>query len=326
MGNQSAKRVTALSPEKMEFHRRFSLSPEVLGKGRFGEVRLATDRKGKEYAVKTIEKCRIEDEEDMEEIHNEIFALESLDHKNIVKLYGSFDDGKTIKMVLGTSKKGDLFDFVTKATKITETDCKNIAKKLASALKYCLDQGVVHRDLKPENILVGNSPTFDDLAIIDFGYAKKISKERVRQARLRTKCGTMSFVAPEVLNNDSYNYKSDIWSLGVLLFVVASGGFHPFIDEDEEQTRLKVERAVWRFDPEERWFGVSSQAKDFIQNCMNTSVDKRYTYEQLLEHEWIAQRKSSWKRSLSVRREKVVDFSSFPTKFDEPTHANAIVI
>lgn len=324
MGNQTGKRISASSPPAVEFHRRYSLSPEVLGKGRLGEVRLATDRQGKEYAVKTIEKARIEEEDDLEEIMNEIEALECLEHKNIVKLYGSFDDGKTIKMVLGTSRKGDLFDFITSANKITETDCLNIAKKLSSALKYCLDQGVVHRDLKPENILIGNSPTFDDLALIDFGYAKKMNKETVRQARFRTKCGTMSFVAPEVLTCDTYNYKSDIWSFGVLLFVVASGGFHPFIAENEEFTRLKVEDATWRFDPTDRWTGISKKAKDFIKNCMNPNADKRYSYEQLMQHEWIAERKSSWKQSLRLRREKVDELPSFQSGLDHNQSVIAI--
>jgi len=273
-----------------EFFKKYSLTSVVLGKGAYGEVRLAQDRYGKEYAVKIMDKEKLARHEDkIEELYNEVMILRSLDHRNIVKFYDCYEDKKVVKMVMGTSKRGDLFDYVKKTESLTEKDCKRIAKRLTEALKYCYDEGVIHRDLKLENILLGDGNTFDDLALIDFGFAKQLEKGSADKLNtLKTKCGTMSFVAPEVLKQKSYDYKCDIWSLGVVMYVCLSGGYHPFMDEDNAKVRQNVLRGKWKFGPDDVWAGVPATAKDFITNCINPDPTKRYTYEQLLEHEWIA--------------------------------------
>jgi len=268
-----------------EFFQEYKLTDKVLGKGGFGEVRLAQSTEGVEYAVKVISKDILYGNEvKAQELYNEVTVLQKLEHPNIVKYFDFFEDKKQFLIVMSAGKV-DLFEYLCNTDKHTENDCKRIIRKVTEALKHCHDAGVVHRDLKPENILVGDSNTFDDIALIDFGFSKEIES---KDTRIRTKCGTLSYVAPEVIKRNSYTHKCDIWSLGIVAYIIVSGGYHPFVGADSAKTRRNVERGLFKFGPDEAWDHVSDEAKNFIECCLNRDPSKRYSCDELLEHEWIA--------------------------------------
>uniref|UniRef100_A0A7S3LNG8 Protein kinase domain-containing protein n=1 Tax=Aplanochytrium stocchinoi TaxID=215587 RepID=A0A7S3LNG8_9STRA len=288
-----------------DFLQKYKQTDTVLGKGGFGEVKLALDSQGNEYAVKIIEKSVLaSNNEKISELYNEVSIIKNLDHQNIVKYHDFYEDKKTVRIVMGAGK-ADLFEHLCRTEKHTENDCKRIIRKVTEALNHCHENGVVHRDIKPENILVGSAKNFEDVALIDFGLAKAVDidieaddaefeakgrsrKTTVDTSLLRTKCGTLSYVAPEVIRRNSYTYKCDIWSLGIVAYIVVSGGYHPFASSNTKQTRENVERGLWKFGPDKVWEKVSEEAKDFIRCCLNRDPSKRYTYNQLLQHEWIA--------------------------------------
>mmetsp|Transcript_3333 Transcript_3333/g.4217 ORF Transcript_3333/g.4217 Transcript_3333/m.4217 type:complete len:350 (-) Transcript_3333:268-1317(-) len=276
-----------------DFYGNFDLSDDIYGRGAFSEVRLATDELGEKYAVKTIEKSKVKgNREFIQQMYKEVHILQSLDHPNIVKYHDFFEDQKVVRIVLGNMQNGDLNEHLAQTEIHTENDCKRIVRKIAEALKHCHDNGVVHRDLKPENILLGNdaSKRFDDLVIADFGLAAKVDPEDMEadKATLEDICGTLIYMAPEVLKSEKYNYKCDIWSLGVIAYVLVSGGYVPIAGKDEEETRKYVAKGKWVFGPSSSWENVSADAKDFISNCLNPDPSQRYSCDQLLNHEWIA--------------------------------------
>mmetsp|Transcript_5304 Transcript_5304/g.6174 ORF Transcript_5304/g.6174 Transcript_5304/m.6174 type:complete len:332 (+) Transcript_5304:169-1164(+) len=268
------------------FFSTYSQTDAVLGKGSYGEIRLAT-KDGAEFAVKTLEKEKISaDKEKVSELYNEVAVLERLNHPNIVRFYDWYEDAKTVKIVMSAAKNGSLLDYLHSTNDHTENDCRRIVRKIVEALKHCHDQGVVHRDIKPENILIGSDKErFEDLCLADFGLSIDLENE---QQTLETKCGSLCYVAPEVLNSSTYDYKCDIWSLGIVAYLLVSGGFHPFLDADKDKVKRNVQRGKWQFGPATAWMNVSASAKDFITKCLNTDPEARYSYEQLLEHEWIA--------------------------------------
>ena len=153
--------------------------------------------------------------------------LRSLKHPHIVELREVFDTKKTFYMVMELMSGGELFERIVSKSKYSEREASDVARKIASALKFCHDQNVVHRDLKPENLLYTDTTEAAEIKIADFGFAKLIAADKV----MATACGTPGYVAPEVLNNEPYTSKVDMWSLGVIIYILLCG-FPPFYDEN----------------------------------------------------------------------------------------------
>ena len=144
--------------------------------------------------------------------------MEKLDHKNIVKLYDKIDTDKHIFLIMELCDN-DLNSYI-KNNKLSEDIIKNIMKQLIEVLKYIMDNNIVHRDLKPHNILINNDYT---LKLADFGFAKEFKETLLTD----TVCGSPLYMAPEILNHHKYNIKSDLWSVGVILYEMVMKE-HPF--------------------------------------------------------------------------------------------------
>ena len=160
-------------------------------------------------------------------MQSEINILRSLDHPNIVKIFEYFEDEKRYYIVQEHIQGGELFDEIIAKGKFNEKDAAVLMKQLLSCISYCHSHNIVHRDLKPENVLLEASKEFDQIKVIDFGTAQVFRKGE----HLKETIGTPYYIAPEVLAN-SHNEKCDIWSAGVILYILLCG-YPPFNGEND---------------------------------------------------------------------------------------------
>ncbi len=208
-----------------------------------------------------------------------------------------------------------MFDRIVSKAHYTEKEARDLIKIVFSTLSYLHGRGIVHRDLKPENLLlcsgklvVGSAYFFhsvlflsvkslfvvlqklkklhtetddSDLKIADFGFAKRV----VDLTSKETACGTPGYVAPEILRGDKYGCEVDVWSMGVICYVLLAG-YPPFYDEDQKKLFRKIKEGRYHFH-EDYWSNTSPEAIDMIQCMLCVDQKKRWTCEQLLKHPWI---------------------------------------
>ena len=253
---------------------------QQLGEGAFGEVRKCTHRETKEVrAVKVLKKESM-DQSEKESMLNEIKILKSLDHPNIVKIYEYFEDEKRFYIVTDLVKGGELFDEIIKRGKFNERDAATLMKQMLSCIAYCHDNGVVHRDLKPENVLLEESMEFDQIKMIDFGTALPFKAGQ----KLTEMIGTPYYIAPEVLNK-KYGKECDLWSLGVITYIVMSG-LPPFNGATDDEIMKAIKKGAFNFN-NAVWKGVSADCKDFITQLLTYDPSKRISAKNALNHSWI---------------------------------------
>lgn len=197
-----------------------------------------------------------------------------------MKMYEFFEDEKRYYLVTEICKGGELFDEVCKRGKFSESDAAVLIKQVLSCVNYCHKSNIVHRDLKPENILLEQNKEYDQIKIIDFGTSLVYDPSK----QLDEKLGTPYYIAPEVLNK-SYNSKCDIWSVGVITYILLSGQ-PPFNGENDKDIMKKVRAGKYTFDPQ-KWGWVTDMAKDFISKLLTYDQNERPTAEEALTHEWI---------------------------------------
>lgn len=260
---------------------------KLLGSGAFGEVRLCLHKETQsQRAVKVLRKNLL-DPKEMEMLKNEIAILKDLDHPNIVKMFEFLEDDKRIYIVTEICKGGELFDEILNRSKFDENDAAIVMRQLLSAINYCHTKKIVHRDLKPENMLLEQDKDLEKIKIVDFGTSLMYDPSK----KLEEKLGTAYYIAPEVIKK-SYNEKCDLWSCGVIMYILISGE-PPFNDPraDNEAIMKKVE--LGKYDLEHGvWKSVSKEAKDLIKKLLTYDPAERIGAEQALKHPWIADRAS----------------------------------
>jgi len=234
---------------------------------------------GAQRAVKVLRKSQM-DAEEQKMLFNEINILKSLDHPNIIKMFEFFEDEKRYYLVTEICKGGELFDEIINRGKFTERDAAVLIKQLLMCINYCHKKNIVHRDLKPENILLEANKEFDQIKIIDFGTSVVLDNGKF----LEEKLGTPYYIAPEVLNK-KYNQTCDIWSTGVIVYILLSG-IPPFNGPSDEEIMKKVRTGKFSFQ-DACWAGISDKAKDFITQLLTFDVSKRPTAEDAINHPWI---------------------------------------
>eukprot|EP00924_Labyrinthula_sp_SR-Ha-C_P007206 maker-scaffold_8-snap-gene-12.55-mRNA-1 protein AED:0.01 eAED:0.01 QI:347/1/1/1/1/1/2/250/373 len=273
------------------FNKQYILTDKVLGAGSYAEVRLGRDRKSNAVvAVKIIDKTELSERE-KKGLHKEVDILKSLNHQNVVRFYDYFEEENVMYICMEYCSGGELYEKVVRKD-YTEGDVQRIIRKLALGLKYCKEKGVIHRDLKPQNLLLTETGDKGELKLADFNLSIKIDKDQAEFSLLQTMCGTPNYVSPEVLSQKPYSYKCDIWSLGVIAYLLLSGGHLPFhVDEEGELGKNllleKVRQGRWGFFPEESWRSVSDEAKDFLKRVMQPRPERRANYDQILNHVWL---------------------------------------
>mmetsp|Transcript_9354 Transcript_9354/g.20426 ORF Transcript_9354/g.20426 Transcript_9354/m.20426 type:complete len:357 (-) Transcript_9354:319-1389(-) len=269
---------------KLEFNQRFELG-KIIGKGNYSVVHEAFDTVTEEtVAVKCIRKDKL-DQEDAAALKVEVKILRNCNHPNIIRFFGMFEDDKTFYIVTELVRGGEMFDRIIERECYKEKDASAVIKSVALALKYCNDRGIVHRDLKPENILLVDEDNDTLVKLADFGFAREFSVENSNH--LTTACGTPGYVAPEVISSSVYGKHVDMWSLGVIMYILLCG-YPPFYHENQAKLFQQIKQGRFKFD-QEFWAQVSDSAKDLISKLLVVDPNQRYTVEQLLEHPWIVQ-------------------------------------
>ena len=191
--------------------------------GRFGAVKLCQDLKNlQQFALKQIEKSTLTHPKYINQLFNEISLLRKLDHKNIIKLFRVYEDSDHVYLILEYVASGNLLQKVVKDKKFRNEDIQLFCKTLFEALHYIHSQGVIHRDLKLENILMTSSKSLNDFKLADFGLACYSDKS------FKLKSGSPGYMAPEILRGDSYSTKVDIFSAGVIIYILFTSS-SPFL-------------------------------------------------------------------------------------------------
>eukprot|EP01084_Bolivina_argentea_P160342 279237_1 len=275
----------------------------VLGHpGQYGIVKSAFRiSDNKQYAVKILSKHRFRDKKIkqsfFEDIRIEVYLLSATsDHPNIIECYEVFEDIQSVYLVMGCCDGGELFDRIQSDEGFNEVQASNLFRQMVSATYYVHSRGVAHCDLKPENFLFRNKRKDSPLCLIDFGMAK-IVQWRKYYKRMN---GTPYYIAPEVLDGH-YNESCDMWSLGIILFIMIFG-FPPFFDSREnENNRDESDKVIYSkirkgFTPKVlanygNWFPaghpVSTSCRDLMSRLLRTNVADRMTAEEALEHPWV---------------------------------------
>ncbi len=261
-----------------EFKARYQLK-QVVGNGNYSVVREAVDKtNGDQVAVKCIDRKKLS-KEDEDALKIETGILDEIKHPNIISLYGFYDDPKNYYIVTEFMQGGELFDRIVKKEFYSEEDAQKVVRTLGSAIKYCHDRGIAHRDLKPENILMKDQKDDAAIKIADFGFARK------EKDGLKTACGTPGYVAPEIINNEPYDRAVDMWSLGVIIYILLCG-YPPFYNQNQTQLFQQIRKGQFEFDSP-YWDPVSESAKDLIRGLLTVDKKKRLTIDQLLAHPWV---------------------------------------
>jgi calcium-dependent protein kinase len=252
-----------------------------LGTGYYGTVKLAIPKNDlqRKYAVKSIDKTKLSQEK-LEKISREIEILSSVDHPNIVKYYETYNDEQFFHIVMEYCTGGELFERIINKKYFTETEASAVIYKIASAIAHCHACGIVHRDLKPENILYESMAEYSDIKIIDFGLSRKFTPEH---SELHSIVGSPYYVAPEVLEG-KYEMQCDIWSLGVLMYVLLSGS-PPFYSDNKIELYYKIRNEQPSF-ASKIWQSVSQEAIDLIKDMLNKYPKKRPKANKILEYSW----------------------------------------
>ena len=256
---------------------------QKIGKGKFGLVKSGINKEtNKPVAIKIMAKKNM-DKSDMELAKVEIDILKIAQHPNIIKLYDVFENENYIYIIMEYCSGGDLLSYFEHYEyELPETKVCEIIHKLSMAIYYLHSYGIVHRDLKPENILMTDLTSNADIRLLDFGLSKIIGNDE----KCTEPYGTLSFVAPEVLQGKPYDKSVDLWSIGIITFLLLCG-YMPFDDKHSEReiARQTIQDPV----PYENkiWSKLSPEAKTFVDGLLQKKPEKRYSIKEVLEHPWI---------------------------------------
>ena len=254
-----------------------------IGKGGFGRVYKVRHKLSNQYRAMKIIKCKADNpHNNTAEIIKQINILKTLDHPNIIKVYEFYSTEKYIYIINELCTGGELFNKIVEVKYFTESTACFIMRQLLSAVAYCHDKGVIHRDLKPENILIENSEEKDKeyfhIKIIDFGTCEILKKKKLTE-----QIGTSFYIAPEVLKN-GYNEKCDLWSCGVILYILLCGS-PPFYGKNEKEIFQKILDGNVNF-KHKIWNKISDDAKNLVIKLLQVDPSQRLSAAEALEDEW----------------------------------------
>ena len=219
-------------------------------------------------------------EKELELLRTEIAVMKLMSHPNIITLEDIYESKTKIHIVMELIRGGELFQHIVGRKRFSELETYKLIRPIADALKYMHSLGVVHRDLKPENILCEKG--LKNIRIADFGLSQLVAPT----VQLKLACGTLSYVAPEVLNSLGYGSPADIWSLGVIAFLVIRGKL-PYTAKTQEQTVKNIQESknVIKLD-DKYWNTCSPECCDVISRMLDKDPLTRITASEILTHEW----------------------------------------
>ncbi|XP_065485651.1 myosin light chain kinase family member 4 isoform X4 [Caloenas nicobarica] len=256
---------------------------EILGGGRFGQVHKCEEKAtGLKLAAKII---KAKGPKQKDEVKNEISVMNQLNHVNLIQLYDAFESKNDIVLVMEYVEGGELFDrIIDENYNLTEMDTIAFIKQICEGIQYMHQMYILHLDLKPENILCVNRAA-NQIKIIDFGLARRYKPRE----KLRVNFGTPEFLAPEVVSYEFVSFPTDMWSVGVIAYMLLSG-LSPFLGDDDNETLNNILSCSWDFEDEE-FRDVSDQAKDFISKLLIKEKCWRISATAALKHPWLTDHK-----------------------------------
>ncbi|XP_040912585.1 myosin light chain kinase, smooth muscle isoform X2 [Toxotes jaculatrix] len=270
---------------------------ERLGTGKFGQVfKLVEKATKKVWAGKFIKAYSAKEKEN---VRQEIGIMNSLHHPKLVQCIDAFEGKSDIVMVLEMISGGELFErIIDEDFELTEREVIKYMLQIIDGVSFIHKQGIVHLDLKPENIMCVNK-TGSKIKLIDFGLARRLENA----GTLKVLFGTPEFVAPEVINYEAISYPTDMWSIGVICYILLSG-LSPFMGDNDNETLSNVTSASWDFE-DEAFDEISDNAKDFITKLLKKDMKSRLSCAQCFEHPWLKQDTNTMKaKKLSKERMK----------------------
>lgn len=263
----------------------YEVFPKVLGSGHYGSVRECIHRTTRQvFAVKSIDKSKVTRHDHLQ---CEVSLLREMNHDGIMKMVDCYDDSEFVHIVTEKYSGGELFDKIVENTSpegcFSEARAARIMKSLLEAVHYLHQKGIVHRDIKPENILFESKFEDSDVKLIDFGLSRK---HRKGDASMTSPVGTAYYMSPEVINR-KYDKSCDIWSLGIVSYVLMCG-YPPFNGDSDADIYDSIRRGHLGFTGY-GWGGASEGAKDFIKCMLHRDPRKRFTAVEALQHPWLVE-------------------------------------
>jgi len=255
-----------------------------LGEGIFGSVKLGVEKKTKErVAIKIIKKKKAKPS-DIELVRTEIDVMKLCHHPNVVHLLDHFENAEYIFIVMEYIRGGRLTDYMReKKFNFTEKRAAELIYEIAIGVKYLHKYGIIHRDLKPDNIMLTEANDKGHIKIMDFGLSKILGKKE----KTSDGFGTLTFVSPEVLIRKPYNKEIDIWSIGVILYLMLSGDL-PFDDEEDDEQKIAKSIVFTEVEfPAKKFGNKSKEVIDLIKRCLTKEPKDRIKVDEIIKSDWI---------------------------------------
>lgn len=296
--------LKAFMPERVnaEVSKRYIIDQREIGTGGYGKVYVAQDREMPDRMV-AIKRVVVFDEDKKKVFQQEIDIMKELDHPNICKLLETYEQGRFMFFVMEWCEGGEVFDRIMEHGQIEQQETALLVKQVASALQYAHNRGIAHRDMKPENICFCSQDTDNNqIKVIDWGLGFYFG-----EARMKSAVGSLTYAAPEVLEaRGVYSCSCDVWSLGVLTYVMLCGK-PPFWGNHTEQLK-KMKREQYPMS-DAIWQGISQDAKSLIKGLLKSKPEDRISLTAVLQHPWM--RHSKEKLDGSIGRQVLFNLRQF---------------
>ncbi|XP_021413871.2 death-associated protein kinase 2 [Oncorhynchus mykiss] len=280
---------------------------EVLGSGHFGQVRAVLERASKvHWAGKFLKLRRSASSRlglERKSVEKEVEILQSLQHANVMALRDVFESRAEVVLIVELISGGELFDFIAEKESLSEEEAIEFLKQILMGVGFMHTKNIAHFDLKPENIMLADKTMpHSHIKIIDFGLAHRLKQGE----EYRSLSGTPQYIAPEVINYEPLSEAADIWSIGVITYILLSG-LSPFQGDNDEETLKNIVGMIYEF--EENYFTqTSAMAKDFIEKLLVKDPIERMTADECLVHPWI---KPLTRKQVDNRSRSSINMKSF---------------
>ncbi|KAK3520662.1 hypothetical protein QTP70_029811 [Hemibagrus guttatus] len=267
------------------FMNNYDLVGKELGRGKFAVVKKCVEKATQnEYAAKFLRKRR-KGADCRNDVLNEIAVLEAAKaNPYVVGLHEVYETRHEIILVLEYAAGGEIFNQCVAEDDdeaFTEDDVIRLVRQILTGVAFLHRNNIVHLDLKPQNILLTSAQPLGDIRIVDFGLSRQVdNKSEVREI-----LGTPEYVAPEILSYEPVSTATDMWSIGVLTYMMLTGD-SPFLGDEKQKTYLNVSKGIVDYS-EEVFEGISHLAVEFLKSLLHLDPSNRATAQECLSHPWL---------------------------------------